>query len=143
MATSSGVVVAYPGLPLDSWYEPTRRSWYLRARQHPGRVVLSSPYLDAVSTPSSELGLGLTLVKGDRGWRDSGLKLQCRYMVDEVIHESCGFQGGAGYIVTLSQTITSKAGTVAAVMGMDMTIGYFYQVRFSQGMVNCLQLARY
>ena len=38
-------------------------------------------------------------------------------------------QGGAGYIVTLSQTISTPAGTVAAVMGMDMTIGYFYQVR--------------
>ncbi|KAF0299200.1 VWFA and cache domain-containing protein 1 [Amphibalanus amphitrite] len=86
VATSRGVLVVYPGLPLDTWYEPTRRSWYLRALEHPGRVVLSSPYLDA---------------------------------------------GGAGYIVTLSQTISTAGGTVAAVMGMDMTIGYFYQLLVS------------
>ncbi|XP_037070715.1 VWFA and cache domain-containing protein 1-like isoform X2 [Pollicipes pollicipes] len=96
VATSNGVLVAYPGLPLDSWFEPTRRSWYLRALEHPGRVVLSSPYLDA---------------------------------------------GGAGYIVTLSQTISRRHhrkddgrpqnDTVVAVMGMDMTIGYFYQLLVS------------
>ena len=52
-------MVAYPGLPLDSWYEPTRRSWYLRALEHPGQVVLSSPYLDAVSREQpTDTGIG-------------------------------------------------------------------------------------
>ena len=61
----------------------------------------------------------------------------------------CVFQGGAGYIVTLSQTIRTKEGAVAAVMGMDMTIGYFYQVRSADysccttDSITCIQTLRH
>lgn len=46
-ATSTGVFLMYPGAMLDKFYDPTKRPWFTSARLHPGRVVLSAPYLDA------------------------------------------------------------------------------------------------
>ncbi|XP_064477328.1 VWFA and cache domain-containing protein 1-like [Ornithodoros turicata] len=91
VASPGGVFVVYPGAVLDQSYDPTEREWYTRALEHPGRVVLTAPYLDA---------------------------------------------GGAGYIVTLSHTIYeakpdalhSTADAVVAVIGMDLTLGYFYKL---------------
>lgn len=90
-ASPGGVFVAYPGAALDQSYDPTERGWYTRALEHPGKVVLTAPYLDG---------------------------------------------GGAGYIVTLSHTIYEArpdalhgpADTVVAVIGMDVTLGYFYKL---------------
>jgi len=81
----------YPGSSVDHHYDPTRRPWYTRALEFPGRVVLSTPYLDV---------------------------------------------GGAGYIITLSHTIYegqsaalhSPSDTVAAVLGLDVTLGYVYRL---------------
>lgn len=90
-ATSCGAMVAYPGTVLERSYDPTEREWYTRALEHPGKVVLTAPYLD---------------------------------------------MGGAGYIVTLSHTIYqakpdalhSPSDAVVAVIGMDLTLGYFYKL---------------
>ncbi|CAN8010542.1 unnamed protein product [Ixodes pacificus] len=90
-ATSCGALVAYPGTVFDRSYDPTERDWYTRALEHPGKVVLTAPYLDV---------------------------------------------GGAGYIVTLSHTIYqakpdalhSTSDEVVAVIGMDLTLGYFYKL---------------
>ena len=46
IAAPSGVLVAYPGSPLEESYNPVRRPWYVRSMEYPGRVVLSAPYLD-------------------------------------------------------------------------------------------------
>ncbi|XP_059470821.1 VWFA and cache domain-containing protein 1 [Neocloeon triangulifer] len=90
-ATPSGVFQMYPGSGLDHDYDPTRRPWYIRALKFPGKVVLSTPYLDV---------------------------------------------GGAGYIVTLSHTVYegqsaalhSPSDTVAAVLGLDVTVGFVYKL---------------
>uniref|UniRef100_A0A131YWQ7 VWFA domain-containing protein n=1 Tax=Rhipicephalus appendiculatus TaxID=34631 RepID=A0A131YWQ7_RHIAP len=90
-ATSCGAMVAYPGTVLERSYDPTERDWFTRALEHPGKVVLTAPYLD---------------------------------------------MGGAGYIVTLSHTIYqakpdalhSPSDAVVAVIGMDLTLGYFYKL---------------
>jgi hypothetical protein len=36
----------YPGSVLNHKFDPTRRAWYTRALDFPGRVVLTAPYLD-------------------------------------------------------------------------------------------------
>lgn len=37
----------YPGTVLDTGLDPKRRAWYGKALEHPGKVTLTSPYLDA------------------------------------------------------------------------------------------------
>lgn len=43
----SGVLEVFPGLILDSGFDPKRRMWYGKALEHPDKVVLTPPYLDA------------------------------------------------------------------------------------------------
>ncbi|XP_014480142.1 PREDICTED: VWFA and cache domain-containing protein 1 [Dinoponera quadriceps] len=42
----SGVLEIFPGLILDSSFDPKRRMWYGKALEHPDKVVLTPPYLD-------------------------------------------------------------------------------------------------
>ncbi|VDN38920.1 unnamed protein product [Dibothriocephalus latus] len=42
----TGVMLMYPGALLPQNYDPTTRSWYLRALQFAGRLVFTGPYLD-------------------------------------------------------------------------------------------------
>lgn len=91
VATTSGAVWIYPGTLMPKTFDPARRPWYKRALENPGRITLSSPYLD---------------------------------------------NGGAGYIVTLSRVIFegrssgyhTETDHVVAVMGIDITLPYFYQL---------------
>ncbi|XP_052058181.1 VWFA and cache domain-containing protein 1-like [Mytilus californianus] len=91
IATTNGVFRMYPGTLLDKTFDPSKRTWYTRAFEFPGKVTLTAPYLD---------------------------------------------MGGAGYITTISHTIYegkddamhSSANKVVAVMGMDLTLGYFYKM---------------
>ncbi|XP_055857843.1 VWFA and cache domain-containing protein CG16868 [Episyrphus balteatus] len=46
-ATISGVLQVYPGCLLATDFDPLRRPWFLKAVQHPGRIVVTQPYLDA------------------------------------------------------------------------------------------------
>lgn len=46
VATPSGVFRMFPGTLLSKNYDPTRRHWYLRALENPGKVTLTPPYLD-------------------------------------------------------------------------------------------------
>lgn len=45
-ATPSGVLISFPSSPTEDTFDPTRRHWYSRAMEFPGRVVLTAPYLD-------------------------------------------------------------------------------------------------
>jgi len=36
----------YPGTLLNKAYDPAKRQWYMQAMEHPGQIVLTSPYLD-------------------------------------------------------------------------------------------------
>ena len=91
ISTPSGVFRIYPGVLLDKTFDPSKRTWYSRPYQFPGKVTLTAPYLD---------------------------------------------MGGAGYITTISHTIFegkpdalhSTSDKVVAVMGMDLTLGYFYKM---------------
>lgn len=31
---------------MDKSYDATRRDWYIHALQHPGKIILTPPYLD-------------------------------------------------------------------------------------------------
>ncbi|XP_055922242.1 VWFA and cache domain-containing protein CG16868 [Eupeodes corollae] len=46
-ATISGVLQVYPGCILPTEFDPSRRPWFLKAMQYPGRIVVTEPYLDA------------------------------------------------------------------------------------------------
>lgn len=46
VATDSGVMLMYPGALLPQSYDPTSRSWFVRALQFTGRLVITGPYLD-------------------------------------------------------------------------------------------------
>lgn len=46
-ATTSGVIQVYPGCILGTDLEPSQRPWFRKAMQHPGRIVVTEPYLDA------------------------------------------------------------------------------------------------
>ncbi|XP_057341737.1 VWFA and cache domain-containing protein 1 [Microplitis mediator] len=86
-AVESGVAEVYPGLAMDSSLDPRRRAWYGKAIDHPGKIILTSSYLDG---------------------------------------------GGAGYVVSLSQTIYegrrstihTQQDPVVAVASMDFTLGF-------------------
>lgn len=43
----SGVLEIYPGIMLDSGFDPKRRMWYGRALEHSGKLVFTPPYLGA------------------------------------------------------------------------------------------------
>lgn len=47
VATPSGVFQIYPGTLLNKAYDPTKRQWYTRAIEYPGKVTLTAPYLDS------------------------------------------------------------------------------------------------
>lgn len=46
VATKSGVFLVYPATVMDKSYDATRRDWYIHALQHPGKIILTPPYLD-------------------------------------------------------------------------------------------------
>ncbi|XP_058056798.1 VWFA and cache domain-containing protein CG16868 [Anopheles bellator] len=46
-ATVNGVLQTFPGGLLDSELEPTKRPWFVKAMEYPGRLVVTRPYLDA------------------------------------------------------------------------------------------------
>ncbi|XP_012148021.2 VWFA and cache domain-containing protein 1 isoform X1 [Megachile rotundata] len=45
--TVSGVLEVYPGIMLDSSFDPKRRIWYGKALEYPGKLVFTPPYLSA------------------------------------------------------------------------------------------------
>ncbi|XP_036334630.1 VWFA and cache domain-containing protein CG16868 [Rhagoletis pomonella] len=47
IATVNGVLQVYPGCLLSSNYDPTRRPWFRKALQQPGKIITTEPYLDA------------------------------------------------------------------------------------------------
>lgn len=47
IASVSGVLLLYPGCLLSNSYDATRRPWFRQAMAQPGRIVSTSPYLDA------------------------------------------------------------------------------------------------
>lgn len=46
ITTINGVMQVYPGTLLNTNFEPTRRNWYKRAMEYPGKIVVTEPYLD-------------------------------------------------------------------------------------------------
>lgn len=46
ITTTSGTFLLHPGAVMDRLYDPTKRSWFVRALEYPGRVVITAPYLD-------------------------------------------------------------------------------------------------
>ncbi|ELT96782.1 hypothetical protein CAPTEDRAFT_225126 [Capitella teleta] len=95
VATSNGVMRMFPGALLSKTLDPTKREWYQRAHEYPGKVTFTAPYLD---------------------------------------------QGGAGYIVTISHAIYEGKHSaphgphdpITAVMGMDVTLKFFYKLLIEQ-----------
>ncbi|XP_055595586.1 VWFA and cache domain-containing protein CG16868 [Uranotaenia lowii] len=46
-ATVNGVLEMFPGGLLDTDIEPTKRPWFVKAMEYPGKIVVTKPYLDA------------------------------------------------------------------------------------------------
>lgn len=49
-STSSGVLEIFPGMVLDSCFDPKRRIWYEKALEHPDKIILTPPYLDGAGS---------------------------------------------------------------------------------------------
>ncbi|XP_070171282.1 VWFA and cache domain-containing protein 1 isoform X1 [Polyergus mexicanus] len=47
VSTISGVLEIFPGMVLDSGFDPKRRMWYGKALEYPDKIILTPPYLDA------------------------------------------------------------------------------------------------
>lgn len=47
IATINGVLEIFPGCLIDKNFEPTRRPWFIKAIEHPGKTIVTEPYLDA------------------------------------------------------------------------------------------------
>lgn len=47
MSTVSGVLEIFPGMVLDSGFDPKRQMWYGKALEYPDKIILTPPYLDA------------------------------------------------------------------------------------------------
>ncbi|XP_014096574.2 VWFA and cache domain-containing protein CG16868 [Bactrocera oleae] len=47
IASVNGVLQVYPGCLLSTNYDPTRRPWFRKALQQPGKIITTEPYLDA------------------------------------------------------------------------------------------------
>ncbi|XP_072753876.1 VWFA and cache domain-containing protein 1 [Anoplolepis gracilipes] len=47
VSTVSGVLEIFPGMVLDSGFDPKRRMWYGKALEYPDKIILTPPYLDA------------------------------------------------------------------------------------------------
>lgn len=47
MSTVSGVLEIFPGMVLDSGFDPKRRMWYGKALEYSDKIILTPPYLDA------------------------------------------------------------------------------------------------
>ncbi|XP_015437765.1 PREDICTED: LOW QUALITY PROTEIN: VWFA and cache domain-containing protein 1 [Dufourea novaeangliae] len=45
--TMSGVLEVYPGIMLDTGFDPKRRMWYGNALEHPRKLIFTPPYLGA------------------------------------------------------------------------------------------------
>ncbi|EZA55990.1 VWFA and cache domain-containing protein [Ooceraea biroi] len=50
VGTVSGALEIFPGMVLDSGFDPKRRMWYGKALEHPDKVILTPPYLDAAGS---------------------------------------------------------------------------------------------
>jgi hypothetical protein len=50
VSTVSGVLEIFPGMVLDSGFDPKRRMWYGKALEYPGKIILTPPYLDAAGS---------------------------------------------------------------------------------------------
>lgn len=46
-ASINGVVQVFPGCILDPNFEATKRPWFIKAMETPGRIAITEPYLDA------------------------------------------------------------------------------------------------
>ncbi|XP_011631150.1 VWFA and cache domain-containing protein 1 isoform X1 [Pogonomyrmex barbatus] len=46
VSTVSGVLEIFPGMVLDSSFDPKRRMWYGKALEQSDKIILTSPYLD-------------------------------------------------------------------------------------------------
>ncbi|VDM98661.1 unnamed protein product [Thelazia callipaeda] len=46
IATSRGVMVTYPAFVVRDNYEPDLQPWYVRAKEFPGKIVMTGPFLE-------------------------------------------------------------------------------------------------
>ncbi|XP_070571542.1 VWFA and cache domain-containing protein 1-like [Ptychodera flava] len=102
IGTENGVFREFPGVRLNNLYDPTVRPWYARSKVNPGMLTLSAPYAAA-----SGVGYVITLSKA-------------------LVHRTTNTEES-----TTSDDVTQVSSTVddvIAVMGMDFTLAYFYNL---------------
>lgn len=47
VSSMNGVLQVFPGCSMDVNYDATRRPWFIKAMEMPGKIVVTEPYLDA------------------------------------------------------------------------------------------------
>uniref|UniRef100_A0A336KQQ9 CSON014583 protein n=1 Tax=Culicoides sonorensis TaxID=179676 RepID=A0A336KQQ9_CULSO len=98
VSTVNGVLQVYPGCLLESEFEATRRPWFLKAMEHPGRLVITEPYLDAGG---------------------AGYVVTVAYTI---------FQGRSDGQQFTTSSSSSERQTPMAVIALDFTQGFFYKL---------------
>lgn len=103
VATLSGALQMYPGCVLETSFEPSRRPWFVKALEHPGKIVITEPYLDA--------GGASYIVT-----------------IAHTIYESAGDGHRRNYHHHRRRRRSSATPRIAAVVAIDVTRGYFYKM---------------
>ncbi|XP_070560450.1 VWFA and cache domain-containing protein 1-like [Ptychodera flava] len=102
IGTENGVFREFPGVRMNKLYDPTTRPWYARSKVNQGMFTLSAPY-----TAASGVGYVITLSKA-------------------LVHRTTNTEESTtSYDVT---QVSSTTDDVIAVMGMDFTLAYFYNL---------------
>lgn len=103
VATMSGALQMYPGCVLETDFEPSRRPWFVKALEHPDKIIVTEPYLDA----------------GGAGYIVT---------IAHTIYEGIGSDRRRSQHYHRRRRHSANAAKVAAVVAIDVTRGYFYKM---------------
>ncbi|XP_064640200.1 VWFA and cache domain-containing protein 1-like isoform X2 [Lineus longissimus] len=139
IATFNGVFRITPGVKLQKAYNAARRPWYQRAMSHPGRIVISAPYLDAFGA-GYVVTLSYTLYKGDSSKQHSssdtviavaGGDFTLGYFYQTFINKfpkckeqenSCFLFDSSGYVVIHEDFVKAKTRVLPEVEDVHITV---------------------
>lgn len=108
VATLSGALQMYPGCVLETGFEPSRRPWFMKALEHPGKIVISEPYLDAGGA-GYIVSISHTIFEGTSDDRRQDHRAFHHH------HKR-------------RRRSSSSMSKIAAVVSMDITRGYFFKL---------------
>ncbi|VDM06451.1 unnamed protein product [Schistocephalus solidus] len=118
VAMDTGVMLMYPGALLPQNYDPTTRSWYLRALQFAGRLVFTGPYLDDGGA-GSIVTLSYAIMEGNSsGVHTPGLARVTAVVAMDVTHRFLSLLL-AEWLHECGPTLTGRSPRAAAILPLQ------------------------